>query len=459
MIAAVLLVLHVLADRADDGLRQATVLSDEVRTLASAERYWPGFDPAAVPLAIFDGTRTYLFRHPAPPEGFVEEAGMCVWQGRHPSVVANSSAAIEGVATATIMLGSFSDSSSLRERAGIVVHEAFHVFQASTRRPWGANEVDLFTYPMDDADLLALRRLETEALRRALSAQDRDDSAAWARQALRLRRERFARLGPSFRAYERGIESHEGTAAYVEHRVSGRQPHEVLDPGYAADDVRNRAYCTGVALSLLLDRFAPGWQAGFGQDDSRFLDTDLAQALGTTGDAAVQSFTQSEREDAAWRAVADVEAMLIGQKRVLQDFLSKTGWCLIFEAGEERPLWPQQFDPQNVKRVEGGILHTRFLVVGSEAGTVEIMGGAALTEGVGPHPLFNGVRRLLLTGLGEKPLVVGEGARVSVTAGPCTADLSGAVVSVCDSTVTVCLGGGEPEPGEPSSRREGQRER
>jgi hypothetical protein len=455
VIAAALFVVCGLAAQADDGLRTAAALSDEVRTLASAETYWPGFGPSAVPLAIFDGTRTYLFRHPAPPEGFIEEAGAYVWQGRHPSVVANSSAAIGGIPTATVMLESFSDSSSLRERAGVVVHEAFHVFQGTTGRRWGANEVDLFTYPVDDARLLALRRLETEAFRRALSARDRDDSAAWAWQALQLRRERYGLMEPSFPAYERGIESQEGTAAYVENRVSGGQPHGFLDSAFDADDVRNRAYCTGVALALLLDRFAPGWKLGFGEDDSRFLDTDLARILGTAGGADRESFTWSEREDATDRAVADVEAMVTRRKEVREEFLSKPGWRLVFEAGDERPLWPQQFDPLNVTRVDGGVLHKRFLRVGSEAGTVEIMGGVVLTEGVGPHPLFNGVRRMLLTGLREEPSVATDEARVTVTTPCCVADLSGAVVSVSDSTVTIRLGSGELGPGEPSSKRSG----
>jgi hypothetical protein len=453
--AAALLALHVLADQGDDGLRQAVALTDEVRTLALGEAYWPGFDPAGVPLAIYDGKRTYLFRHPAPPAGFGEEAGTYVWQGRHPSVVANSSAPIGEVTTATVMLESFSDSCSLRERAGVVIHEAFHVFQGTTGRRWGANEADLFTYPVNDAGLLALRRLETEALRRALSTQDRNESAAWVRQALALRRERYDLMAPDFPAYERGIEAQEGTATYVEYHVSGEHPQQVLAPAHAANDVRNRAYWTGATLALLLDRFAPGWQVGFGEDDCRFLDTDLARVLGTEVGAPKNFFTRSEREAALESAAADVEAMVTRRKEDRAEFLSRPGWRLIFEAGEERPLWPQQFDPQNVTRVEGGILHTRFLIVGSEAGTVEIMGGAALTEGIGPHPLFNGIRRMLLTGLSEEPPVVVDGTHVSVTMPCCAASLSGAAVSVSDSTVTIRLASGKSEPSEPSSTRSG----
>ncbi|MEZ0472304.1 hypothetical protein [Luteimonas salinilitoris] len=52
----------------------AADLEREVARLAAehaGEGLWPGFDPLAVPLAVYDGKRTFLFRHPSPPEGFV----------------------------------------------------------------------------------------------------------------------------------------------------------------------------------------------------------------------------------------------------------------------------------------------------------------------------------------------------------------------------------------------------
>lgn len=53
----------------------------------AAKALWPGFDPRRTPLAIYDGRVTWLVRHPSPP----------------------------GV--------------DARHLAGVMIHEAFHVFQ------------------------------------------------------------------------------------------------------------------------------------------------------------------------------------------------------------------------------------------------------------------------------------------------------------------------------------------
>ena len=60
--------------------------------------------------------------------------------------------------------------------------------------------------------------------------------------------------------------------------------------------VRGRAYVTGVAWALLLDRFRPDWRADFARDDNRYLDTDLEAAIrGIEGQAAC-GFTAQEQE-------------------------------------------------------------------------------------------------------------------------------------------------------------------
>lgn len=65
---------------------------------------WPGFNPTAYPVAVFDGKRTFLFRHPAPPAEFSPvpgRDGVWTYAGRHPSVVANTSAELAEVRVAT----------------------------------------------------------------------------------------------------------------------------------------------------------------------------------------------------------------------------------------------------------------------------------------------------------------------------------------------------------------------
>src|SRR5690606_10168800 len=58
---------------ADTG--RAFAIAREVERIAVERTFWPGFDPLSVPLAIYSGDRTYLFRHPSPPEGFAPLPG------------------------------------------------------------------------------------------------------------------------------------------------------------------------------------------------------------------------------------------------------------------------------------------------------------------------------------------------------------------------------------------------
>jgi len=423
-----------------DGERSAAALEREVRLVSEGRQFWPGYDPLAVPLAIFDGTSTFLFRHPTPPDGFVEREELYVFEGRHAAVVANSSARIGGVSTATVMLESLPAESTLSEWAALVVHEGFHVFQGTTGRRWGANEADLFLYPVDDAELLTLRRLETEALGRASAARERDVAAGWAQRALDLRSERFDGMDPAFQAYERGIETHEGTATYVEYGVMGRTRPDFPAEGFDAEDVRSRAYTTGVAWALLLDRFSPTWRDGFDGDDNRHLYSTLAEVLLTTQEPSRECvFTVPEREDVARVAREDVERVLVQRTERRSEFESLPGWQIIVRADETEPLWPQGFDPLNVRRVDGGVLHTRFLKLGNESGALEVMGDAVLTDEVGPHPLFNGVRRLILAGLEAEPLVEVEGEHVRISSPTFNADFTGASVQVSRGQVTVHL--------------------
>jgi hypothetical protein len=146
----------------------------EVDRIAATQTLWPNFDPRRVPVEIYDGQTTLLFRHPAPPKEFVSlssHQGVWAFAGRHETVTANAPAKLNGVLTATVMLKP-GGRQTLRDRAALVVHEMFHAFQRERHAAWQANELDLFAYPFDDAEALRLRRLESEALRRAADAAE-----------------------------------------------------------------------------------------------------------------------------------------------------------------------------------------------------------------------------------------------------------------------------------------------
>lgn len=396
---------------------------------AGAADLWPGFDPRTTPLAIYDGTRTWLFRHPAPPAGFVAaEGGAWVFEGRHPTVVSNSSVMLGGVSTATLMPGP----GSAMDRAGTAIHETFHVFQRARHPKWVANEVDLFLYPAEDAEILYSRRLESAALSHALASRDSEAAACSARLALARRDQRFANMPAGSVDYERKTELNEGLANYVELRATRRPDAAVLKAtpqadGFAPDKFRHRAYASGAALGRLLDRFAPDWRAALESNDAQSLDQMLAAAL--PGNSSLQcDFTMQVRLDAANQAVADVAALVAQRAAQRQAFDAAPGWRIVIES--KAPLWPQNFDPWNVTLLDPRtVLHTRTLKLSNTAGSFEVLGYPTLTEAAGVHPLFNGVKRSTIGGLTAEPKVANAGGVLTITAPEVTVSFKGAKLS------------------------------
>jgi len=404
---------------------------------------WPGFDPGAVPYAIFDGARTLLVGHPTPPPEFVPLSGHDgIWAmpGRHPAVVANTNAELAGVATAMALPPG--SGTTLRDYVGLLLHEAFHVHQRARHRAWTANEVELFTFPLDDARLLAQRRLETRALVRAGTAASASARGCWARRALHVRRMRFAAMPTGAVQYERALEQSEGLARYVEWR-STRNPALVTLPesDVPAEDVRDRAYRTGVALARLLDATLPTWRDSLTRADTTSLDALLARSIGTTGDAVDDAcaFAPDEERAAAERAHVEVDALHARRSARRQAFLDQDGWRVVIHGGSA-PLYPGGFDPLNVHRLRGAeLLHTRFLVLQNAASRIEVLDRSVLTEGIGPHPLFQGVRTAIMTGLPSEPVIRESEGTVRIEGPGITGTLRGATVTRGPRQVTVTL--------------------
>jgi len=426
----------------------ALLVANGVERLAAAGSYWPLFDPVAVPLAIYDGQRTYLFRHPAAPEGFAatgDGSSVLAFEGRHPAVTANSSTEIGGTATATLMIDESAPKRRVTELAGIAIHEAFHVFQRERHPDWIANEADLFVYPVDDAELLALRRRETEALRRALASSDPAESRCWARLALALRAERYSAMDPAFAAYERGTELNEGLATYVEIRAAGSGHDMLPQKGFAAADVRSRGYATGAALGLLLDRTDALWPERLADGTHRNLDEALNVALSSARENTPRrcSFTDEELSDSHRQALEDVAELVAGRAARRASFDTTAGWRLVVKSLEGAPLWPQGFDPLNVTRVQGGVLHSRFLRVGNGWGHVQVIDAEpvdieALTISAGSHPLFEGVAEVSIAGFAEHSLEAVDG-RVAIRVPGLEMEFEPAVVQRDGRTTVVVL--------------------
>jgi len=411
MNAAILIVAlattHTLAGGSDDAIAVAGRIAQQPEGAL-----WPGFDPAGVPLMIYDGARTVLINHPEPPGEFLRNAeGVGVFDGRHDAVVANTTVEIAGAWTAVASI----EGLSLDRAASLLIHEAFHAHQRrSLPGWWTVNEVELLTYPFDDAENLALRRLETEALRRALQTERLGDMRVWASEVLAIRRQRFARLSEGASTYERGVERLEGVPRFVQWRFE-RAEASLPEAGFEPEEVRARAYETGAAFAALLDRLDPTWVDLVNRGDGVWLDQALAQVLGWSGGPS-ERFRPEEVAAQRERALSEVASLRREWDDDRRRVLGAPGLSIEVVVDAGAPLWPAEFDPLNVRRVSNAeVIHRRWLRLSGDAGSLEVLGHPMVSTGVGPHPLFNGVRAIVVTGLDRFPDVNEAGDGVEIT--------------------------------------------
>ena len=357
---------------------------------------WPDFQPAGIPLVVWDGTQTTLFQSAAAP-GADWHASPQGWTLplRHPALVANTAVTLEDGTEAAALLLDELPIMTLPELAALIVHEAFHVYQ-STHRPerWQADEFAVFGYPLRTS-VLAARRLETQALNAALeTAQGWQGHVA---EALHWRTQRFSQLNAAQVELERGLERGEGLAQFIEWTVSGAIPRLPL-PDFATEAIRQRCYGTGAALALLLERGGE-WQGTFMKGDLS-LDELLSERLaGWAPEALNPELVAAAQAHAA----LDAEQVQSARRQSMQDVLTRPGQRLSLESAS--PIWPQGFDPLNISDLGGGkVLHRRYLKFGNAQVSGEALGQAVLTQAAGEHPLEHGFSGLILTGLHDARL-------------------------------------------------------
>ncbi|HEV7514707.1 MAG TPA: hypothetical protein VGR07_00255, partial [Thermoanaerobaculia bacterium] len=308
-------------------------VEQELERIAAGPRFWPGFDPLAIPLALYDGQATWLFRHPHPPPEFGPgQGGGRIADGRPESLRANTGAEIAGVPTATLILTSVL---SARDWAAVAVHEAFHVFIHEHHPGWSGDEMELFVCPLEGREPLTLRREETLALRRALAAGDSTATACWADLAVRLRQGRFALLPKEAATYERGTELNEGLATYVEGLARGETRMDLPADDLPAEKVRDRAYAVGRAEAILLDRLDPAWKERldrFNQERQEGQPGSLDELLvaATAGRSGMRpcNLSPGETQAAARRAGEDLERLTRERQSARAAFLGRPGWSV-----------------------------------------------------------------------------------------------------------------------------------
>jgi hypothetical protein len=413
---------------------------------------WPGFDPSAHPVAIYDGERTLLLRHPDPPEEFTlleGHEGVWVYAGRHAAMRWNSNVDLNGVRTATLML-TIQPGRAVDLEASFLLHEVFHLFSKPRHPTWKPDEMYRYSYPLDDVEKHTLLLMEEEALARALEAEEEAAAAGWAAAALRWRRQRTNGMAEEHRTFETALEMQEGTAVHVARLALGTprdttRLRETLSP----EEIRWRFYDTGAALAAMLHRLDPSWKDRLEAEPGLAMDALLAEALRRrdTSPAELPAPKIASIRARAEQAVADLKAR---RARLRKDFLSRSPRVVVMASGSDEPLRLSNFDPLALEILDGGeALHSRRLTLEAPTGKIEVenpsfergslQGVVSLTAPAGAHPFLDGVSRVTVSGFAGRPEVGRKDGVVSVEAEGLTLSFQGAVVRTLGDEVQVQL--------------------
>jgi hypothetical protein len=404
---------------------------------------WPGFEPAKIPVLVFDGRDTHLFHSQNIPDGFIRvetHPGVSLFKGQHPQARGNSIIRMGETWTATSVLSASSrrtgERYGLKDMAGIIVHEQFHVFQRMRHPRWRQNDGLLLRYPEETAEALFLRRKEKEAFQRAVVPDAKKEIAGWAAAALRCREERLAGLPAPFVQYENELQRTEGLSDYIERVARGLSPLDAsnITNGIAPAGVRDLGYVEGRWIAMILDKLRPDWIAVLEKDDTLFLEDILRETVRAAPGEA-RSFEAAEVEAMKAAAETNFSAWQKKKKAEMEAYDARPGYRLEIDASA-RPLAIRIFEPLEIELLEdGGVFHRMIFAAGNETGSLRIANHPCLTWF---DDSFRATR-LTINGLKLAPEVAEGGKKLILKADGFSFELPITAFSVKDTAYRIVL--------------------
>ena len=381
---------------------------------------WPRFKVSEIPILVFDGINTYLFHSRGAAEGFVlseKNPEIWVYKGQHPQARGNSIVRMGEVWTATSVLSASSRRTgakyNLKDMAGIIVHEQFHIFQRIHHPQWRQNDGLLLRYPDETVEALLLRRMEKEAFKRAVVSERRKEIVGWAKLALQVREDRLGRVASPFALYEKELQLTEGLSDYIERMARDLDPLNAsnITNGIAPAGIRDLGYVEGRWIAMILDKLSPEWKWKLEKNDSLYLE-DILTVVVDESPVPASVFDGAEIDTMKAAAEADFSEWQTRKKAEIEKFFDAPGFQIEIRSSAN-PLAIRLFEPLEMETLDdGGVYHRLVFMAGNERGNLRIMNHPCLTW-------FNNslqVTRLMINGLkqapemieGEKKLIIKE---------------------------------------------------
>jgi hypothetical protein len=436
---------------------QATLLIDplllaqaaQVWSVTAAEQnpVWPGWNSSDTPMLFYlPGKQDVLVNHPKPPEGFAPYSGplklpfKSVYVKNGPTLIEmdgqNTSRDINGVLTLVVadtisnrrqnaqVLSGNPDAQAIENfltpdpmgSMGLIVHEAFHVYQGRRAPDKSVSEAALSRYPSLSVENNTAFAMEANALVKALRAPGQPDTREAAMDWLALRRFRQGVLGEALTNYEEVTEFNEGLAKYTEYKLfqvlEGKEPKAEMywlqgfkgfkdlqperdnllkqmvemmsgkvnvnnDP-YGASPVRMRLYYSGMGLAALLDKLQVKWHDRI-FDPKVSLTTLIAEALGNPD---TKERLQQIRSREQWKEVEATKTELEAKgrehiKEVLEGIQNNPHLEFDFSA-VEKPIVGFAFTPFGILNIDSDRTVFRLIPITGKVGDLIFRCGKAV---------------------------------------------------------------------------------
>jgi hypothetical protein len=379
----------------------------ELASDSKIDKLWPGFMVDKIPVLVYDSLNTYLFNSHNGAEGFVESDinhEVYVFKGQHPLVRGNSIVRMGDNWTATSVLSSSSrrtgEKYDLKDMAGIIVHEQFHIFQRTNHPGWLQNDGLLLIYPEETVEALLLRRMEKEAFKRAVIADTRDQVAGWVKLGMQKRKERLDLVPYEFANYENELQLSEGLSDYIEKRARDQHPHAAMDitNGIAPAGIRDLGYVEGRWMAMILDSLKPGWKLYLEENDSLYLE-DILNELVDKLPFQKKAFGPQEMDKMKEDAEKDFMEWQERKKSEIEGFYEMPGYSIEFRSSDD-PFVIRLFEPLEIEILDdGGVYHRLIFMAGNESGSLRGRTHPCITW-------FNNayrITRLMINGLQQEP--------------------------------------------------------
>lgn len=379
----------------------------ELASDSKIDELWPGFMVSEIPVLVYDSLNTYLFNSGIAAEGFVrsgKDQEVWVYKGQHPLVRGNSIVRMGDNWTATSIFSSFSrrtgEKYNLKDMAGIIVHEQFHIFQRIHHPQWRQNDGLLLHYPVETPEALLLRRMEKEAFRRAVVSGERKEIIGWSKLALQFREERFGGLAYPFALYEMELQRTEGLSDYIERVARDMDPLNAsnITNGIAPAGIRDLGYVEGRWIAMILDRLSPAWKSQLEKHDSLFLE-DILKEIVDQSLVPERAFETLEIDRMKVAADEDFCEWQEQRKIEIEKFFDLPGYRLEIRSSAN-PFAIRLFDPLEMEIMDDGVVYHRLVfLAGNESGNLRIIDHPCITW----LNNWNRVTSLMINGLKQTP--------------------------------------------------------